>query len=50
MIPLILPQPATEWARALLAEDAEVVVWWGTSVECASALARLRREGALSEE
>ena len=26
-----------------------MVVWWGTPVECASAIARLRREGVLSE-
>lgn len=26
-----------------------MVVWWGTPVECASAFARLRREGRLSE-
>jgi hypothetical protein len=28
--------------------DAEILVWWGTSVECISALARLEREGSLS--
>jgi hypothetical protein len=26
-----------------------MLVWWGTPVECASALARLRREGLLAE-
>jgi predicted nucleic acid-binding protein len=34
--------------EALLEGDSQVVVWWGTSVECVSALARLEREGQLS--
>jgi predicted nucleic acid-binding protein len=47
VVPLILDQPASVAARRLVAEDPEMVVWWGTPVEAASALARLRREGAL---
>jgi predicted nucleic acid-binding protein len=34
----------------LLSEDDEVVVWWGTWVECAVAISRLSREGRLDEE
>ncbi len=49
IIPLVLEQPASERARTLIASDSDVVVWWGTPVECASAFARLRREGRLSE-
>jgi predicted nucleic acid-binding protein len=49
VVPLILEQPASDRTWELLGEDPEVVVWWGTSVECASALARLRRDGALSD-
>lgn len=48
VVPLLLEQPASTRARALLAQDPEAVVWWATPVECASALARLRREGAIS--
>lgn len=48
-IPLLLEQPHSERAHALLAEDPDVVIWWGTPVECASAFARLRREGMLSD-
>jgi hypothetical protein len=40
MVPLLLEQPVSERARALLGVDAEMVAWWGTPVECASALAR----------
>ena len=32
----------------LLREDGQVVTWWGSSLECVSALHRLQREGALS--
>ena len=32
---------------ALLEEDGEVLAWWGTPVEIASALARREREGLL---
>jgi predicted nucleic acid-binding protein len=49
VVPLLLEQPSSRPARRILAEDSEVVIWWGTPVECASAFARLRREGALSE-
>jgi len=48
VVPLLLEQPMSERVRALLDEDPEVVAWWGTPVECASALARLRREGHLA--
>jgi hypothetical protein len=49
VVPLLIAQPMSERARALLAEDPEVVIWWGTAVECASAFARLRREEGLDE-
>ena len=48
IVPLLLEQPSSPRARALLDEDPDVVAWWGSSVECASAVARLRREGHLS--
>ncbi|MBL8726163.1 MAG: PIN domain-containing protein [Planctomycetes bacterium] len=32
--------------RALLENDASMVVWWGTRTECVSALQRRRREAA----
>jgi hypothetical protein len=47
IVPLLLEQPSSTRARALLDEDPDVVAWWGSSVECASAVARLRREGQL---
>ncbi len=47
IVPLVLTQPRSAEAHAWLAEDTEVVVWWNTPVECASAIARLRRDGHL---
>ena len=33
--------------QALAAADSGMLVWWTTEVECASAIARLERDGAL---
>jgi uncharacterized protein len=48
LVPLFAAETRTRPMQSLYARDTEVVVWWGTSVECASAIARLEREGALS--
>ena len=49
VVPLLVEQPLSARALQLLAEDPDVVVWWSTPVECASAVARLRREGVLPD-
>ncbi|MEO8480256.1 MAG: type II toxin-antitoxin system VapC family toxin [Gemmatimonadota bacterium] len=49
LVPLCLQQPRSQPARALFAEDAEMVVWWGSAIECSSAVARLHREGLLTD-
>lgn len=48
LVPLCLEQPSSLIARHWLREDAEMVVWWGSAVECASAIARLHREERLT--
>ena len=48
IVPLLLEQEATAELAELLASDPEIVVWWATPVECASAAARLRRQEVLS--
>lgn len=48
VVPLLVEEPSSGGLRKRLAEDREVLVWWGTPVECASALARREREGALT--
>ena len=47
LVPLLVQQDVTETMRATLRDDPAIVTWWGTPVECASALARLHREGEL---
>ena len=49
ILPLLLPDPRTEALSDLLRDDPAVAAWWGTSVECASAIARLERERRLTE-
>jgi predicted nucleic acid-binding protein len=49
IVPLLLLEPTTRSAQALVAGDPVVLVWWATEVECASAIARLERDGALEE-
>jgi uncharacterized protein len=44
---LLVEDPRSGWARSLLQADRDIVAWWGTPVECASAVARLRREGRI---
>jgi predicted nucleic acid-binding protein len=34
--------------ESVLAADPVIITWWGSRVECASALARLEREGQLT--
>ncbi len=50
IVPLLLEQPTSARARELLAEDRMIAAWWGTPIECWSAIARLRREGRLTPE
>lgn len=50
LVPLCLSQPISNRVRKLHDEDPELVVWWGSPVECASALARLRREAVITDE
>lgn len=48
LVPLFAAEPGTRAVQALYGRDPEVVVWWGTLVECASAIARLERDRALA--
>jgi uncharacterized protein len=49
VVPLIMAESTTRTMQAIAAEDPTILVWWRTDVECASAIARLEREGALDE-
>lgn len=48
IVPLLLKEDRTPAMTALAKEDRGIVVWWGTVVECLSALCRREREGLLS--
>ncbi|MGH2361250.1 MAG: type II toxin-antitoxin system VapC family toxin [bacterium] len=50
VVPLCLDQPASPQMKALLQEDSKMIVWWGCTVECWSAFARLRREGVITQD
>ena len=45
IVPLFLVEPASERARALIRDDADVAYWGASPVECIGAFARNRREG-----
>jgi predicted nucleic acid-binding protein len=47
IVPLLMTEVATKPLQRLVAADATMLVWWATEVECASAIARLERDGAL---
>jgi hypothetical protein len=47
ILPLVVSESGTPALRALYGRDPQMVVWWGATVECASALARLERFGDL---
>jgi predicted nucleic acid-binding protein len=48
IVPLLVQESRTNDARAALAEDAGIVTWWGTRIECTSAIARLERAASLT--
>jgi len=48
LVPLCVDEGRGAEVDRLLREDPRMTVWWGTPVECASAIARRRRAGALS--
>jgi predicted nucleic acid-binding protein len=49
IVPLLVGEAWTGAARAWLSEDAGIVTWWGTPIECVSALARRARERLVRE-
>lgn len=48
IVPLLVDQVGTPAVTDEYERDPDLVVWWATRVEAASAIARLEREGALS--
>jgi predicted nucleic acid-binding protein len=50
LLPLFVEERAQVQLMGLLEEDPLILVWWGTSVEIASALARRERENLLTAD
>ena len=48
IVALLVAEESTRRLQALAAKDAAMLVWWGSAVECISALARLERNSALN--
>jgi predicted nucleic acid-binding protein len=48
ILPLIADESTREGLLKILEDDPQIVAWWGTSVEIASALARREREGLIT--
>ena len=48
IVPLLVLESPTDRLLDLLEENPAMIVWWGASVECTSAIARREREGALT--
>jgi predicted nucleic acid-binding protein len=50
LVSLLVQEAETESREQLLKGDPLVVAWWGSRIECASALSRLCREGAMEDK
>lgn len=50
IVPLLVDELEQKHARAQLEHDTAMLVWWGTPVECVSALTRRERDGSLDSD
>lgn len=48
VVPLLLAERWTARCRELYRKDPHLLVWWGTQLECASAIGRCEREGLVN--
>ena len=49
LLPLFVQEEETERCKTHLGADPQIVTWWGSRVECASAFNRLLREGIIEQ-
>jgi predicted nucleic acid-binding protein len=47
IVPLLMSDAATKALQRRAGTDPAMLVWWASEVECASAISRLERDGAL---
>jgi uncharacterized protein len=50
IVPLLVAETTTQSLQALARRDSDMLVWWGSQVECVSALARLDRDALLDRK
>jgi predicted nucleic acid-binding protein len=50
IVPLLVAEASTRRLQAIAARSPAMLVWWGSEVECVSAVARLERNGALEPQ
>ena len=50
IVPLLVVEPTSDVGRSVLANDLDMVVWWGTRVECSGAVARSERVGRVTSD
>jgi predicted nucleic acid-binding protein len=50
LVPLLVLESRSDDADVALAEDEAITTWWGTTVECASAIGRRERDGSLTPD
>lgn len=48
LVPLCVEEASSPRMREIYRADPRIVTWWGSEIECVSALARLEREGAVT--
>lgn len=48
IVPLLVEQSHSREMEKLIEQDPDIVTWWGSSIECFSALMRLVRQGRLN--
>ena len=48
LLPLFVKEQRSSEMEKLVRSDPSLIVWWGTTVECFSAFARLRRERVIN--
>jgi len=50
LVPLCVDEDSSPRMHEIYRADPTVVTWWGSEIECVSALARLERESAITAE
>ena len=50
IVPLLVDDADQKHVRGQLEQDPEMLVWWGTPIECVSAFARRERDGSLDSD